>query len=83
VHVANPIEKKSGLSTFTVYTVKGSDKNGEFEHEKRYSDFDHVRVYLVARWPGCFVPPLPIKKVIGNSDVSFVEERRRGLEVFM
>jgi hypothetical protein len=29
------------------------------------------------------VPPLPIKKVIGNSDVSFVEERRRGLEIFM
>jgi hypothetical protein len=29
------------------------------------------------------VPPLPIKKVIGNSDVSFVEERRRGLETFM
>jgi sorting nexin-1/2 len=37
----------------------------------------------VARWPGCFIPPLPIKKVIGNSDVSFVEERRRGLEIFM
>jgi hypothetical protein len=83
VSVSNPIEKKSALSSFTVYTVKGSDRDGEFEHEKRYSDFDHTRAVLAARWPGCFVPPLPKKKVIGNSDVSFVEERRRGLETFI
>lgn len=82
VDVSNPIERKAALSTFTVYSVKGQDKHGEFDHEKRYSDFDHVRGYLVARWPGCFVPPLPIKKMIGNSDVSFVEERRRGLATF-
>lgn len=82
MEVSNPIEKKSGLSTYTVYSVRGTDKHGEFDHEKRYSDFDHVRSYLVARWPGCFVPPLPIKKMIGNSDVSFVEERRRGLASF-
>jgi hypothetical protein len=53
--------------------VQGEDKEGTFEYEKRYSDFDHARSALVVRWPGCFIPPLPLKKVIGNSDVAFIE----------
>jgi sorting nexin-1/2 len=38
---------------------------------------------MVVRWPGCFVPPLPPKKVIGNTSNSFVEERCLGLNSFL
>lgn len=81
--VSDPVEKKSTISSFTVYSVKGTDKGGPFEHEKRYSDFDHIRNALVHRWPGCFVPPLPPKKIVGNTESIFIEERCLGLDVFM
>lgn len=32
VDVSNPIERKAALSTYTVYSVKGQDKHGEFDH---------------------------------------------------
>lgn len=37
---------------------------------------------MVKNWPGCYVPPLPRKKVIGNSESMFVESRRQGLSEF-
>ena len=83
VSVSNPIEKKSTISSYTVYTIKGTDKTGSFEHEHRYSDFDHIRSALVHRWPGCFVPPLPPKKLVGNTESIFIEERCLGLDIFM
>ena len=49
---------------------------------KRYSDFDSVRVHLQNKWPGCFIPPLPRKKMIGNNDNIFIEVRRQGLDIF-
>jgi len=41
-----------------------------------------MRSAMVLRWPGCFVPPLPPKKLLNKSETSFVEERRRLLELF-
>lgn len=38
---------------------------------------------MLQRWPGCFIPPLPGKKIINKTDPLFVEERRRLLEVFL
>jgi hypothetical protein len=73
VSVPSFSEKKSTLSSYTLYTIRGEDKQGTFEYDKRYSDFDHTRVLLLERWPGCFIPPLPRKKVIGNSDAIFIE----------
>jgi hypothetical protein len=37
---------------------------------------------MVLRWPGCFVPPLPPKKILNKNEATFVEERRRLLEMF-
>lgn len=55
---------------------------GKFEAIRRYSDFDTVRNSMVSRWPGCFVPPLPPKKILNKNEAAFVEERRRLLELF-
>lgn len=35
------------------------------------------------RWPGCFIPAIPEKKVIGATDTEYVEERRLLLEKFL
>jgi len=34
---------------------------------------------MVQRWPGCYIPPIPSKQVIGNKDIKVVEDRRRFL----
>ena len=34
---------------------------------RRYRDFDSLRTSMANQWPGCYVPPIPKKKVIGNN----------------
>ena len=62
--VTDPIERDSGVSKFTVYTIKGNDRDGPFETYRRYSDFSILKKILVKRWPGCFVPSIPEKKAV-------------------
>ena len=50
---------------------------------RRYSDFDHIRSAILDRWPGCYIPPLPKKKMIGNNDQLFIEDRQFGLNVYV
>lgn len=38
---------------------------------------------MLQRWPGCFIPPLPPKKLLNKGDTTFVSERRKYLEIFM
>lgn len=68
---------------YIVYTISGTDKDGPFEVFRRYSDFDHFRAVLVLRWPGCFIPPIPSKKVMGNKETKFLEDRKRFLQYFV
>lgn len=71
------------MQKYVVYAVRGIDKLGSFEVIRRYSDFTALRSVLLQRWPGCFVPPLPPKKVVGNMDAKFIEERRLFLDLFL
>jgi len=32
----------SGMSKHVVYTIKGTDKNGDFECIRRYNEFDKI-----------------------------------------
>jgi len=47
---------------------------------RRYSDWDWLREILVARYHGVAVPLLPEKRVVGNQNKNFIEERMQGLE---
>ena len=38
---------------------------------------------MLVRWPGCYIPSLPSKKMMGNMDANFIDERRIGLEDFL
>jgi sorting nexin-1/2 len=42
-----------------------------------------LREALSSRWPGVYIPAIPEKKLVGNKDDNFVEERRALLERFM
>jgi hypothetical protein len=76
--VSNPV--KQG---YVSYTVRGHDKEGVFEGSRRYKDFHHLRTYLVARWPGVYVPSIPPKQSVGNKKDKFVENRMYFLDRFL
>ncbi|CAD8077097.1 unnamed protein product [Paramecium sonneborni] len=83
VQVCDPIVKKDGLKNYVVYTLKGFDRDGNFEVVRRFNEFDCFRITLQIRWPGCYIPPLPIKKSVGNMDQKFIDERMHYLNLFM
>ena len=77
--VTNPMK----VSGHIKYKVSGIDSEGHFEEARRYNEFFILRNGLIQRWPGIYIPSIPEKKMIGNKDEQFVEERRNLLERFM
>lgn len=49
---------------------------------RRFSEFDTVFKAIAATKPDPPLPPLPEKRIFGNKDPKFVEERRKALEAF-
>lgn len=73
-------------SSHTVYTVKSiSSAQGSQPRQvlRRFSDFLWLYDTLCANNPGCIVPPPPEKHAIGRFSGDFVEQRRKGLQVFL
>jgi len=50
---------------------------------RRYNEFHTLHATLVERWPGCFVPCIPEKQMLGDKEEGFIEERRSLLNRFM
>jgi sorting nexin-1/2/sorting nexin-4 len=67
---------------YTVYHLSGEDKNGLIDVFRRYNEFFKMRVALVKRFPGCFVPSVP-DKTIGIKDEELVRKRQRYLNDFV
>lgn len=67
----------------TKYTVTGIDDEGEFKESRRFREFHALSIVLRTRWPGCYVPAIPEKKMVGNNDSQFIEDRRQLLERFV
>ncbi|EGR30040.1 PX domain protein [Ichthyophthirius multifiliis] len=81
VNLSEPISRDGGK--YFAYQINGEDSEGKFEVFRRYSDFYFFRQLLTQRWPGCFIPPLPSKKILGNKDTKFLEDRRKFLIYFI
>ena len=77
--VSNPIKSGGHIK----YSVNGIDSDGAFEDTRRFREFYALKNALSSRWPGVYIPALPEKKLMGNNDDKFVEERRSLLERFM
>ena len=64
--------------------MTGVDFDGEFNDVRRFREFHALADVLRIRWPGCYIPSIPEKKMNqNNSDDKFIEERRELLERFM
>ena len=66
-----------------MYSINGKDEQGEINVERRYNHFFVLRQRLTERWPGVYIPPIPSKKVIGNSDQKLIQSRTFILERFL
>ena len=77
--VINPVKSSGTIK----YTVTGVDEDGSFIEVRRFREFYALYLALQTRWPGCYIPSLPEKKMVGKDDEKFIEERRILLERFM
>lgn len=77
--VTNP----SKTSGHVKYTVTGIDDEGEFKENRRFREFHALSIVLRTRWPGCYIPAIPEKKLMNNNDAQFIEDRRQLLERFV
>jgi hypothetical protein len=83
IWVENPevlSEKKFGLQkkNYTTFRVLMKSSSGELVGVRhRYSEFETLRENLVDRYLplGLFVPMLPAKKLLNNTDSEFIKER--------
>jgi len=74
---------KEGLSKKIFYLIVGADKQGEFQTPRRYTEFALLRKLLLGMWPGFYTPKIPSKKTLGNLDPTFIEKRKKLLELFL
>ena len=79
--VSDPIFNKEGVSGYTSYTLQGSKMPEPLS--RRYRDFDALRRKLVERWPGVFIPNIPHKKTMGNTDKEIVGLRIEMINRFL
>lgn len=82
-------EKEGLLFKHTNYLVAhlvplpDTDATNDRKVVRRYSDFVWLAEVLLKKYPFRLIPELPPKKITSNSDVQFLERRRRGLIRFI
>lgn len=50
------------MNKYVIFNIKTTSKEGNFEVNRCYSDFQILRKCFTKRWPGCFIPSIPEKK---------------------
>ncbi|CAG9328168.1 unnamed protein product [Blepharisma stoltei] len=83
IYITNSTLKDDTFSKYISYWIQGHDSSGNFQVYRRYSDFLALRTQLIQKWPGCYIPPVPPKQLIGNLSSKFIEARRKQLEYFL
>lgn len=70
--VTDPVK----VNNIVKYTIQGEDNEGHFKCQRRFKEFFALSTMLRTRWPGCYIPGVPDKKLMGANDSDYVEERR-------
>jgi len=88
ISVTDPEKKGDGMYQYISYKVNTTAElqPGKFTQSavvRRFSDFVWLHEQLLANCKGVLIPPLPEKAIIGRFSGDFINERRRGLEVFL
>ncbi|CAD8204805.1 unnamed protein product [Paramecium octaurelia] len=82
INVSRPMEiKNSQFKSYKVYTIEGSDAWGKFKTERRFKEFQALRLSLKKFWIGFYIPPLSEKIVNPNKDQ--LKERHKILNYFV
>ena len=71
-NVTDPVK----VNNIVKYTIQGEDNEGTFRCQRRFKEFYALSTMLRTRWPGCYIPGVPDKKLMGANDSDYVEERR-------
>jgi hypothetical protein len=75
------LEQNSQVIFYEVRCTCHSDRSSSTDVcFRRFSEFDSLLTKLRKSYPDVRLPSLPPKRVFGNTDKAFVEERRAGLE---
>ena len=77
--VFNPQDNGS----YVLYDVRGADSSGVWEGKRRYNEFFTLRETLVQRFIAIPIPFLPEKKIFGNKDINFLQDRTFYLQRFL
>ncbi|KAM3126990.1 hypothetical protein pb186bvf_020905 [Paramecium bursaria] len=74
---------EDGLLNFVVYKIQIQHNGDQYVIKRRFNDFVILKEALIHNWPGCFIPPIPQKKSIGNMDINVIKYRQKYLSIFM
>lgn len=87
--VSEPERKGEGMTQYisykltTVRVVSDSGNEEETVTERRFSDFVWLFDKLAKQYKGYLIPPLPDKAIMGRFSGDFIDERMRGLQIFL
>lgn len=86
--VSDPEKKGEGMSQHICYKINTAfnSLDGKITQSvviRRFSDFVWLHHQMYLKCKGCLIPPLPDKALIGRFSGEFINERRRGLNVFL
>ena len=70
------------VSSHVSYLIKGKNLK-ENSLERRYREFDALHNVLIQKWPGIYIPPIPKKQIINNTDTKTIEKRKNVLDNFL
>ena len=80
MYIDNPKKIDKTMGSYICYTMEGTDVKEQLT--RRYSDFFSLYEKLLQRWPGIYIPRIPPKKIVGNTDQSTIKTRMRLLNRF-
>ena len=86
IEVEKPIWVSSGWfgsKSYYLYTIVTTDGDKVYSVKRRFRDLDWMHSQLCLKHKGLIIPPLPEKKIIGNKDDHFIEDRRASMEKYL
>ena len=90
IRVQNPSTQSStmGIRGHTLYEIFTTTTLKHFVFKqmrvrRRFKEFEWLRERLCRRYIGLVIPKLPVKRLYGNMDPNFIEERRMELQLFL
>ena len=79
-YVENPKLIEDPLGSYISYTMKGKKIKNQIE--RRYREFDYLRIKIQEKFPGIIIPNLPHKQIIGEKQKKIIDMRIEQLNRF-